>query len=72
VIRAFAGDYLNELSRHIGWRKVFADEAVQALCRYAWPGNLIELRNAVECAFLAGRDAEIGLHDLPIEVASRV
>jgi DNA-binding NtrC family response regulator len=55
VIRAFAGDFLNELSRHFRSRKTLAGDALEALCRYPWPGNLIEPRNAIECAFLVAR-----------------
>jgi two-component system, NtrC family, response regulator AtoC len=41
-------------------------EALALLQRYVWPGNLRELRNAIERAVLLC-DAEIGLEHLPVE-----
>lgn len=43
----------------------FRQEALDAFCAYAWPGNVRQLRNMVDTAVaLAGRE-EIGLEDLP-------
>jgi DNA-binding NtrC family response regulator len=40
--------------------------AIQALERYAWPGNIRELENVIERAIIMADDGEaIGLHDLP-------
>jgi two-component system, NtrC family, response regulator AlgB len=49
----------------------FSAEARQALARYAWPGNLRELRNAVERAAILAQGPEVGLADLPERVAQR-
>ncbi|PHP66303.1 Fis family transcriptional regulator [Zhengella mangrovi] len=47
-----------KFSRNID--KQFAPSAVKALTRYGWPGNIRELRNVVERAFLvSGRSARI-------------
>jgi two-component system response regulator FlrC len=46
----------------------FAPEAKAALERYAWPGNIRELRNAVVNAVIAARQYEIGAEDLPQRV----
>jgi DNA-binding NtrC family response regulator len=44
--------------------------ALQALERYAWPGNIRELENVIERAIIMADDGEaIGLHDLPDELA---
>ncbi len=43
----------------------FTPEAAAALARHAWPGNLRELRNAVERAAILAEGPEIGLADLP-------
>lgn len=48
----------------------FAADAWQALCRHAWPGNLRELRNAIERAAILSRGPEIGLADLPEAVVA--
>jgi len=45
-------------------------EALTALERYDWPGNVRELKNALERAIVLSRGEEIGVEDLPAEVAS--
>jgi NtrC-family two-component system response regulator AlgB len=60
----------------------FSDEARTALMRYPWPGNLRELRNAIERSVILASGPTIGVADLPapvgapprpgIEVGSRV
>ncbi len=47
----------------------FTAEARQAILRYTWPGNLRELRNAVERATIFAKDRFIGVSDLPGRVA---
>ncbi len=44
------------------------DEALEAICAYQWPGNVRELSNALESAFIFGRDQTIQLRDLPAEI----
>ena len=46
----------------------FTQEAQSALARYAWPGNLRELRNAVERGVILTSSALVGLADLPAPV----
>ena len=48
----------------------FSPEAQQALRRYAWPGNLRELRNVVERAVILSSHEEIGVADLPEKISS--
>jgi len=49
------------------WKQVlFAPEAVEALCEYAWPGNIRELRNAVERLLLLASD---GVDAATVEMA---
>ncbi len=50
--------------------KTLAADAEAALVRYDWPGNVRDLRNAIERAFLFCRDRTIGVHDLPADVAA--
>jgi NtrC-family two-component system response regulator AlgB len=46
----------------------FNVEAEAAVKRYPWPGNLRELRNAVERAAILAAGPEIGLADLPASI----
>jgi transcriptional regulator of acetoin/glycerol metabolism len=41
-----------------------APEVLEAFSQYAWPGNIRELRNCMECAFNFTEDAVITLRDL--------
>ncbi|WP_145279383.1 sigma-54-dependent transcriptional regulator [Tautonia plasticadhaerens] len=47
----------------------FTAEAREAIGRHPWPGNLRELRNAVERAAILAEGPEVGLADLPGRVA---
>ena len=49
-----------------------ADNASQALCRYAWPGNVRELINVVERATLLANGREITLDELPMGVSGQL
>jgi two-component system, NtrC family, response regulator AlgB len=46
----------------------FTPEAQQALARHPWPGNLRELRNAVERGVILTTEPEVGLACLPAQV----
>jgi NtrC-family two-component system response regulator AlgB len=48
----------------------FTEEARSALLRHSWPGNLRELRNAVERGVILAVGPELGLADLPAPVGS--
>ncbi len=45
-------------------------EALAALERYDWPGNIREMKNALERALVLARGHELALADLPEEVVS--
>jgi transcriptional regulator with GAF, ATPase, and Fis domain len=45
-----------------------AKTALKAFMDYSWPGNIRELANAVEHAFVLCSDRQIELDDLPIEI----
>jgi len=67
---ALATHLLAFFARQVG-KKVegFAPEARQALLAYSWPGNLRELRNAIERAVIFASFPQVGLSDLPGRVA---
>jgi DNA-binding NtrC family response regulator len=50
----------------------FTPEAMRALREYPWPGNVRELENTIEYALAIGMDDELGMDDLPIEIANHV
>jgi len=62
----FANDYLTYFSRQIGRDlKGFSKEALDFVKSYPWPGNLRELRNAIERATILCPSDKIGPKDLP-------
>ena len=50
--------------------KRFSDEALQALKAFHWPGNVRQLRNAVEYALVLCKSEAIGPGDRPAELRS--
>ena len=50
----------------------FTPEAMRALREYPWPGNVRELENAIEYALAIGMDEDLGMDDLPIEIANHL
>ncbi|USN98544.1 MAG: sigma-54-dependent Fis family transcriptional regulator [Phycisphaeraceae bacterium] len=68
-IPALADHFLEQQGAELG--KMFAGfsaEAIDALRRYAFPGNVRELANIVERAAVLSRGQTIGLQDLPPQV----
>ena len=45
-----------------------ADDALAALVRYRWPGNIRELKNVAERLVVRGDESRIELRDLPVTV----
>lgn len=68
-LKQMAAGYLRFFSAQCGKRVTgFAATAQAALERYAWPGNLRELRNVVERAVIFAGNSEIALDDLPDQI----
>jgi NtrC-family two-component system response regulator AlgB len=66
---ALADHLLRFFARQGGKRvKGFTKEARDAIRQHDWPGNLRELRNAIERAVILTRSDEIGLADLPAQL----
>jgi NtrC-family two-component system response regulator AlgB len=65
-ILSLAENQLQQLARQSGRpAKSFSAAARQAMERYAWPGNIRELRNVIERATILSTGDQIELADLP-------
>jgi two-component system, NtrC family, response regulator AlgB len=72
-LESSAEGYLRFFAGQCGKRvKGISREAGEALRRYAWPGNLRELRNVIERAVILAGGDEIDLPDLPEKIAQPV
>jgi Nif-specific regulatory protein len=56
--------FLEELGAEHGRRLAFTADAVEALQAYPWPGNVRQLRNAVERLMVAHGEGPVGVRDL--------
>jgi NtrC-family two-component system response regulator AlgB len=65
-IRSLAQDQLHQLARQSGRAvKGFSEAAARMMERYAWPGNIRELRNVIERATILATGEQIDATDLP-------
>ena len=65
----FAEHYFKHFAAVCGRRlDGFSEAAAAAIRAYSWPGNLRELRNAIERAVIMAKGKKIGLEDLPAEL----
>jgi DNA-binding NtrC family response regulator len=68
-----AARFQRDLAREYGRpEKRFSDEALAALSRHDWPGNIRELRNVVERALLLAPADDIQVSDLPPQLGGAV
>ncbi|MED4975671.1 sigma 54-interacting transcriptional regulator [Heyndrickxia faecalis] len=71
-IPLLARHFLKKASSGLGKRVTgFSPEALSALERYNWPGNIRELENAVHAAVYMASSDRIGLEDLPDGIRER-
>ncbi len=71
-LHKFAHEYLRFFAQQCGRAvKGFESDARHQLLSHAWPGNLRELRNAIERAVILAQDAQISAGDLPASVTGR-
>lgn len=69
-IPLLADHFLNNLAFNNAYTKVFAEETVDILMRYPWPGNIRELANLIERAFyISMKERTIRPEDLPLHVS---
>ena len=68
----FANHYFKHFAALCGRRiEGFSEQASAAIRAYSWPGNLRELRNAIERAVIMAKGNKINLEDLPAELHGR-
>ncbi len=65
------GDLPLLVSHFLGEGWDIEDDAMKALERYHWPGNVRQLINAIERGKIMAEDNIVRLHDLPREIMSR-
>lgn len=51
--------------------RAIAPSALVALCAYGFPGNVRELRNILERAYILGKNAELSIADFPESISCR-
>lgn len=66
LARFFLHKYSDEMNKDA---LDFSPEAMEALCRHDWPGNIRELENAVERALILESGKIVGLNSLPLGVS---
>jgi DNA-binding NtrC family response regulator len=69
LAQSFLNELLVETSKHMAG---ITPAALEALSRYAWPGNIRELRNSIERALLSCKGERIDTGDLPPSLLSGV
>jgi DNA-binding NtrC family response regulator len=67
-IPLLATHFVQRFSRPLTTPKPIAPEAMEALLRHRWPGNIRELENAIERACVTSRDDLIKAENLPAEI----
>lgn len=72
-VEALCWQFIDEFNEQ-GYREVkqINQDAYEALNDYHWPGNIRELRNAIEGAFAMGEGDSLALDDLPPELRGEV
>ena len=68
LARHFVEKYCRENSKKV---KVIADETMEVLYGYPWPGNIRELRNVIERAVVLATGEEITVAELPDRIKTQ-
>ena len=62
--------YLKEYNKKYNQNKVFSNPVIEALIQYDWPGNVRQLKNAVEQMAVMSLGSVIGIDKLPEQLAA--
>jgi DNA-binding NtrC family response regulator len=60
--------FLKQFSEMHGKKKIIANEALDLLMKYAWPGNVRQLQSVVERAYIMCEDDAMDMDHMPEEV----
>jgi PAS domain S-box-containing protein len=60
--------FLNVYNQNYNTNKFLSIDALNALLNYNWPGNVREVRNAMERIVVTSAEDMVTLHDLPFEI----
>jgi DNA-binding NtrC family response regulator len=64
---ALVSHFAGQIAAQNSWKqKLFGEDAIDALRRYSWPGNIRELRNVVERLVLLGNEQTITAADVQL------
>ncbi len=70
-IPLLADHFLEHFRNHLGKPiRGIADDALEKLLAYRWPGNIRELENVIERAVILTDSERVTLHDLPENISS--
>ncbi len=69
-IPLLAAHFVQKYTRAGESAKQFSPQAMDALLKYSWPGNIRELENAIERACVTSTNGAIQLENLPAELTS--
>ena len=64
----FVRNYARTMGKHI---HTITPDAMDAIVRYDWPGNIRELENAIERAMVVGKEPAIRPEDLPFQLLEK-
>ena len=67
LVDHFLSKYAGELKKPL---KRLTSDALDRLVSYRWPGNVRELENVIERAMVLSSGPQIGLENLPLQIAS--
>ncbi len=67
-IPALASHFLNSFCKRLAKHLMFADDVIDILTSYPWPGNVRQLRNAIEHAVVISPGPRLTINHLPDEI----
>ena len=70
-IEILANYFLN-YNKDKGSQKIFSPKAVESLKRYSWPGNIKELKNVVERAYISSESKMVGKPHLNVNAFENI